>query len=453
MDKPGKKNILIVDDELGVRASFRMVLKDAYRTYLAGTGEEANRILEKNQIDVILLDVLLPDANGLDLLKKFKEIDPSLEVIMVTAVNEVKTAVQAIKAGAYEYISKPFVVEDVLTVIDRALENRRLQKKVAYLENELEQYQAFEKMVGNDPRTRNVFELISIVSKKDGTVLIQGESGTGKELVARAIHTRSPRHNQPFVVVNCASIPAALMESEIFGHTKGAFTGALNTKIGKLEIADGGTVFFDDIDCLSIGMQANLLRIIQEREFEKLGSNKVVKVDLRFIAATNKDLRDLISKGLFREDLYYRLNVFPIFIPPLRDRKSDIPLLVKHFLEKSSRRSGSLPKQFSTDAIELMVHYDWPGNVRELENYVERFFTIIDAPVIRAQDLSGINPEKTEVSDVPLKEAVNAFEKQYVANMLESFGWNRTKTAGKLGIHRNTLLLKINDLGIEKSDG
>jgi len=449
MSRPRKENILVVDDELGVRKSFQMVLKDIYNTHLAGTGDEASEILGKNQIDVILLDILLPDANGLDLLKKFKETDPTSEVIMVTAVNEIQSAVKAIKLGAYEYIIKPFIVEDVLTVIDRALENRRLQRKVTYLKNELEKYQLFEEMVGIDKSMQDIFDLISVVSQSDGTVLIQGESGTGKELVARAIHNRSPRQNQPFVVINCAAIPATLMETEIFGHVKGAFTGALTTKIGKLEIADGGTVFFDDIDCLEIGMQANLLRIIQEKEFEKLGSNKIVRVDIRFIAASNKDLKDLKSKGIFREDLYYRLNVFPIQLPPLRDRKNDIPLLLDHFFKKSAGKSGGLPKKFSEEATELLMNYDWPGNIRELENFVERFSTITDTPVIQADDISIVKIEKPRIMTVPLKEAVNSFERQYINEILKLFNGNKTKAAKKLGIHRNTLLLKINDLGIK----
>ncbi len=310
-----KATVLVVDDERGVRQSFNMVLKDEYHVLLAGTGEKAIDIFQENPIDLILLDILLPDIDGIDLLKKFKQTDPNTEIIMVTAVNDLQTAVKAIKLGAYEYIIKPFIVDDVLTVIGRALEKRRLVRQVAYLKNELERYHPFEKMVGKDKKMKNIFELISTVSQSDGTVLVQGESGTGKELVARAIHNLSPRKNQPFVLINCAAIPANLMESEIFGYNKGAFTGAASIRIGKLEIADKGTVFFDDIDSLDINMQAKLLRIIQEKEFQRLGDTRIIKVDVRFVAASNKDISDLISHGEFREDLFYRLNVFPIKLP------------------------------------------------------------------------------------------------------------------------------------------
>ncbi|MBU0986669.1 MAG: sigma-54 dependent transcriptional regulator, partial [Proteobacteria bacterium] len=317
--------ILVVDDENGVRQSFNMVLKDRYHVLLAGTGKEAIDIFTKNSVDLILLDILLPDIDGLDLLAKLMETDPNTEIIMVTAVNDVQSAVKAIKLGAYEYIIKPFIVDEVLTVIQRALEKRSLKKEVAYLRNALERYHPFEKMVGQDKKMRKIFDLISTIAQGDGTVLIQGESGTGKELVARAMHNRGARRSFPFVVINCAAIPSTLMESEVFGHNRGAFTGATSTSIGKFEIADKGTVFLDDIDSLDINMQAKLLRVIQEKEFERLGSNKVIKADVRFVAASNKDLNYLILQNKFREDLFYRLNVFPIKLPPLRERKSDIP--------------------------------------------------------------------------------------------------------------------------------
>ncbi|MGD9383959.1 MAG: sigma-54 dependent transcriptional regulator, partial [Desulfobacterales bacterium] len=351
-----KKNytILVVDDENGVRQSFNMVLKDDYNVLLADTAQQAIDIFIKNKVDLILLDILLPDAGGLDLLEKFKEADPNTEIIMVTAVNEIQTAVKAIKLGAYEYIIKPFVVDDVFTVIQRAMEKRSLVKEVAYLKDELERHYPFEKMVGKDAKMRKIFELISIVSQSDGTVLIQGESGTGKELVARAIHNRGSRQKEPFVVINCSAIPATLMESKIFGHNRGAFTGATHTSVGKLEIADKGTIFLDDIDSLDINMQAKLLRIIQEKEFERLGSTKVVKVDVRFVASSNKDLKNLILQEEFREDLYYRLAVFPIELPSLRERKGDIPLLLKHFLELNSMNTGKPPKIFSEEAVDIL---------------------------------------------------------------------------------------------------
>ena len=316
-----KANILVVDDEHGIRQSFNMVLKDEYKVILAGTGREAIDIFQKNSIDLILLDILLPDIDGIDLLEKFKGMDPNTEIIMVTAVKEIQTAVKAIKLGAYEYIVKPFSVEDVIYIINRALEKHNLVKEVTYLRNELERYHYFEKIIGEDKKMKNIFNLISTISESDCAALIQGESGTGKELVARAIHNLSSRNKQPFVVINCAAIPATLMESEIFGHHRGAFTGATRTNLGRLEITNKGTVFLDDIDTLDISMQAKLLRVIQEKEFERLGSSKVIKIDVRFVASSNKDLKELISRGEFREDLYYRLNVFPIKLPPLREKR------------------------------------------------------------------------------------------------------------------------------------
>jgi two-component system response regulator AtoC len=448
-----KKNdtILVVDDENGVRQSFNMVLKDEYNVLLAETGQEAMDIFRKNSVDLILLDILLPDINGLDLLPKLVETDPNTEIIMVTAVNEIQSAVKAIKLGAYEYIIKPFVVDDVLIVIRRALEKRRLVKEVAYLRNELERYHPFEKMVGKNKKMGKIFDLISTIAISDGTVLVQGESGTGKELVARAIHNRSNRRRQPFVVINCAVIPATLMESKVFGHNRGAFTGAIGTSIGKLEIADRGTVFLDDIDSLDINMQAKLLRIIQEKEFERLGSTKVIKADVRFVAASNKNINNLILQGNFREDLYYRLNVFPIGLPPLRERGNDVLFLLDHFLELNSKKTGKPPKRFSKRAVKVLMEYDWPGNVRELENLVERLFTITEGPVIHLEDNVSFNIGNKEIKGLPLKEAVSIFEKKYISEVLESVDGNRTKASVKLGIHRNTLLSKTNELGLNFS--
>jgi len=450
MSNNNNATILVVDDEHGIRQSFNMVLEDEYNVLLAGTGGEAIDILYKNSVDLILLDIRLPDINGIELLEKLKETDPNTEIIMITAVNEIQTAVKTIKLGAYEYIIKPFIVEDVLTVINRALEKRRLVKEVAYLRNELERHHPFEKMVGNDQKMRKIFDLIETVSKSDGTILIQGESGTGKELVARAIHNRSPRRNQPLVVINCAAIPASLMESEIFGYNRGAFTGATETRISRLEIANKGTVFFDDIDSLDINMQAKLLRIIQEKEFERLGNAKVIKVDVRFIAASNKDIKDLISRGEFREDLFYRLNVFPITLPPLRKRKNDIPMLLGHFFELNAKNAGKLPKKISKKALQTLIEYDWPGNVRELQNLAERLFTISKNAVIDIEDISTLNINKRRNNEMTLKEAVDAFEKQCIAEVLELVNGNKTMAAKKLGVHRNTLLAKTNKLQIAR---
>ena len=441
--------ILVVDDERGVRESFNMVLKDHYQVLMAQSGKEAIDIFSKNYVDLVLLDIRLPDVGGIDLLRKLKETDPGVEIIMVTAVNSIQIAVQAIKSGAYEYIIKPFNVEEVLAVINRALEKRQLVKEVTYLRDELQRVQPFEKMVGKDKKMSAIFELITTISRGDGAVLVQGESGTGKELVARAIHNRSPRKNQPFVVINCAAIPASLMERELFGHIRGAFTGAIDSRMGKLEIAANGTVFLDDIDSLDIGMQANLLRVIQEKEFERLGSTKVIKVDIRFVAASNKDVHKLIEKGEFREDLFYRLNVFPIKLPPLRERRSDIPLLLDHFLKLQAQHTGRPEKKFSDKALRSLVKYDWPGNVRELQNLVERLATIISDPVIRLRDISAINIPKRGVGNMTLKDAVTAFERQYINEFIDIYEGNRKVVADKLGVHRNTLLAKLKEFKIK----
>ncbi|MFC1531854.1 sigma-54-dependent transcriptional regulator [Thermodesulfobacteriota bacterium] len=441
-----KATILVVDDEYGVRQSFNMVLKDKYNVFLAATGEEAIDIFLKNAVDLILLDIILPKISGLDLLEKFKEMDPNTEIIMVSAVKEIQTAVKAIKLGAYDYLVKPFVVEDILNIINRALEKHSLVKEVAYLRDELKRYHPFEKIICKDKKMNDILNTIATISDSDGPVLIQGQSGTGKELVARAMYKLSSRREHPFVVVNCAAIPETLMESEVFGHNKGAFTGASRTKLGKLEIADKGIVFLDDVDTLDISMQAKLLRVVQEKEFERLGSTKVIKIDVRFIAASNKDLHDLVKREEFREDLYYRLNVFPIQLPPLKERKRDIPLLLDHFSKLQAKNTGKAPKKFSNSAVKiLMQHYDWPGNVRELQNLVERLSTIIKGNIIYPKDVTTFSIVKKGAKDMTLREAVDLFEKQYIREVLEIVNGNRKSAAKMLSIHRNTLQKKLNE--------
>jgi DNA-binding NtrC family response regulator len=443
-----KQTILVVDDEFGVLQSFKMVLKDRFEVLLSETGTGALKLFNKHQVDLILLDILLQDGNGIDLLQKFKELEPAVEIIMITAVKDIQIAVKAIRLGAYDYILKPFDVEDVLKAIQRALEKRDLLRKVVYLKNELGRFSAFEEMVGQDQAMMGIFDLVSMISESDGTVLIQGESGTGKELVARAIHNRSSRKDQPFVVINCAAIPPTLMESEIFGYQKGAFTGAINTVIGKLEMADGGTVFLDDIDSLEINMQAKLLRVIQEKESEKIGSHKVVKLDVRFIASTNKNLLQLIGQGKFREDLYYRLNVLPVELPPLRVRTKDIPLLITYFLDYFSKKSGKPLKSLSAEAVKVLTAYDWPGNVRELKNLMERLTTIVKGSEITLADVSMLRVNESHFHPLPLKDAVSVFEKGHIQQVLERVKFDKTKAAKILNIHRNTLVNKLNEYGM-----
>jgi DNA-binding NtrC family response regulator len=441
MGKQG--TILVVDDENGIRQSFKVLFKDRHHVLVAETGKEAIDRLTENSVDLILLDILLPDVNGLDLLEKLKGIDPNPEVIMVTAVKDVHTAVKAIKLGAYEYIVKPFLVDDVLNIVKRAFEKRSLLREVTYLRNELERYHPSDEIIGQDDKMLKIFELLSTIADSESAVLVQGESGTGKELVARAIHKLGPRKDRPFVVVSCAAIPPTLMETSLFGHHRGAFTGATQTAVGKIEIANNGSVFLDDIDTLDVSMQAKLLRVIQEKEFERIGSTKVIKVDVRFVAASNQNLPEMIRNGLFREDLFFRLNVFPIFLPPLRERRKDIPLLLNHFLDSNAKRTRKPPKKFSEEALQTLMAYDWPGNVREVQNLVEWSFTTSKETMIELKDLSSLNVHKVRSGDMSLKEAVDAFEQQYIKAVLESAGGNKTKAAEILGIHRNTLLGKI----------
>jgi DNA-binding NtrC family response regulator len=449
---PERGTVLVIDDENGVRQSFKMVLKSEYNVLLAETGRKGIEIFKDNAVDLILLDIILPDLDGIELLEKLKGMDPNIEIIMVSAVKEVPMAVKAMKLGAYDYITKPFVVEDIKNIVSRALEKHNLIKEVTYLRDELLRHHPFEKIIGETQKMKDIFELINTISGSDGPVLIQGESGTGKELVARAVHSQGPRKDKPFVVINCAAIPETLMESELFGHAKGAFTGASRSKIGKLEIADKGVAFLDDVDTLDINMQAKLLRVIQEKEFERLGSTKIIKIDVRFIAASNKNFKKLVQQEQFREDLYYRLNVFPVDVPPLRNRKEDIPLLLDHFLKIQSTKTGKPQKQFSKNAMNILTkHYDWPGNVRELQNLVERLCTIIKEDVIHPRDISFFTFSKQEITDLSLKDAVSLFEKQYIQEALDKTHGNRTKAAELLGIHRNTLQNKLNESGIPES--
>ncbi|MCB4791022.1 MAG: sigma-54 dependent transcriptional regulator [Elusimicrobia bacterium] len=446
-----KATILVVDDEENMRESYNIILKDKYNVLLSAGGKEALEILNREQVDIVLLDILMPDMDGIEVLKEVKK-NHDTEVIMITAVNAVKTAIQAIKSGAYDYIPKPFEVADLLAVIQKALEKRDLTREIIYLKSELEQY-TFENMLGNSKQMLGLFDLISQAGQNQSTILISGESGTGKELVARAIHKNGTRKNKPFIAVDCSAIPENLVESELFGHEKGAFTDATVQKLGKFELAGQGTIFLDEIGNLPLDIQSKILRAIESREITRVGGNKTINIGARIITATNIDLTKAIKDGKFREDLYYRLNVIPILVPPLRDRKEDIPLLIEHFIGYFNKILKKNVKGISKEALQLMMKYNWPGNVRELRNIIERLVALGSEDTISHTRLPFeiLLSEENAVSSQELnslKKARAEFEKRFILKVLEKTNWNQTKAAKLLNIHRNALIYKINVLNL-----
>ena len=456
--------VLVVDDEEGVRASVRAILEETCDVLEAANGAQALEVLKAHEVDLVMLDQRMPGEPGIDVLPRIKAADPSTVVVIATAVRELRTAVEALKRGAYDYLTKPFDVDDILMLAQRALDKRALEREVLYLRSALAGGPtdaggvagSFERMVGRHPEMARIYQLITQIASTPTTVLITGESGTGKELVARAIHARSERKSQPFVAVNVAAIPEALVESELFGHEKGAFTGAHAKKLGRFEMAHGGTVFLDEIGTLRLDLQAKLLRVLQEREIERLGGVRPVPVDVRILAATNVNLRSAVRARTFREDLYYRLNVVPIHVPPLRERREDIPALVEHFVRKIARECNRDVRGVSVGALEVLTRYDWPGNVRELENVLHRAVVLTRNPVIQLQDvpLDVAMPETGsrlgEDTGPPLREAMEQFERQYILRVLEGTGWNVSRAARRLGVHRNTVLTKLSGWGIQR---
>ena len=449
--------ILVVDDDLGARESLGIILEDEYEVLKAESGERALEILGEQAVNVVLLDVKMPGLDGIETLKRIKEKDESVEVIMVSGLNILKKAVDAIKLGAYDYILKPFDPEEILTAVERALERQRMSRELSYFRLEREQLWGASEIVSQDEKMKEVFDIIQKVAYTTTTVLIVGESGTGKELVARAIHRAGPRREKPFVAINCASIPAELMESELFGYEKGAFTGAYAQTIGKFEYADGGTLFLDEISTLKPELQAKLLRVIEEKRIQRIGSARPIPVDVRIIAATNMDLKKMVEEGKFRQDLYFRLNVLPIQLPPLRERKDDIPLLLDYFVKKFNEKYRRKVKGFSPEAVEALKQYQWPGNVRELENLVERMVVLSDGEkTITLSDLPvEVLVGKDELEEIPVAElglikAREEFERRLISKVLELTGGNQSETARILKIHRNTLLQKMEQLGLKK---
>ena len=448
--------LLVVDDEKNIRDMLGLILGGQYEVLLAENGAQALKTVKTRPVDIVLMDVNLPGMDGIRTLELVKEFDPEIEVVMLSGENSAQQAVSAIKKGAYDYITKPFDNDELILTLKRLSERRTLKKEVWYLKEELRDRTGQGEIISRSPKMKPVFELIKAVSKTSSSVLITGESGTGKELVARAIQSRGPRKDKPFVAVNCGAIPSELMESELFGHEKGSFTGAHARKTGKFEYADGGTVFLDEVSTLPMHLQIKLLRVLQEKSFERVGSNTPIKVDIRVIAATNQDLEKEVRRGAFRDDLYYRLNVVPIVLPPLRERREDIPVLIHHFLKKHAAAFNKPVPNIMAEAINALRNFSWPGNIRELENLIERLvvlsregrdITYYDLPVgMFTTDLNG-QPTR-EAQD--FREAVESFERHYIIGILNKTNWNRLEAARRMKVHRNTLLLKMKALKIKK---
>ena len=383
-----KPRILVIDDEESPRESLRFILKDRYDVTLVESGPTGLEALGKSEpFDVVLLDMKMPQMDGLEVLSKILQHTPTMPVVMVTAITEAKPAVQAMKMGAADYLNKPFDVDEIRLVVDRILKEKALVREVGRLRTELQAVSKFENIIGSGPAMQKVYALIQRVMDTDTTILVLGETGTGKELVARALHYNSVRHEGPFIPLHCASIPSELLESELFGHEKGAFTGAFQRRIGMFEAAGGGTLFLDEIGEMPIGTQSKLLRAIQEREIRRVGGQETISVNVRLVCATNRDLEQEVKRGAFREDLFYRINVVPILIPALRDRKEDIPTLALHFTQRFARELNREAPQFTPSAMELLLSYPWPGNVRELEHAIERLLVTRDSNKICAEDL------------------------------------------------------------------
>jgi len=468
-----KGSILVVDDEAEIREGLQELLaSENFEVTLAETGTAGLAKLEERPFDLVLLDVSLPDRNGIDMLREIRQRDPNLAIILITAFGSIDMARAAFKSGAQDYITKPWNNDELITQISLAVEGRRLREENVHLKRALKQRYNFPNIVGKSEKMLAVLDLVAQVAPSRSTVLISGESGTGKELIAKAIHSASTRADKAFIPVNTGSIPVDLLESQLFGHVKGAFTSAVASKKGLFEVADQGTIFFDEISTISPETQAKLLRVIQEREFMRLGGTETIKVDVRILAASNEDLRKLVREGRFREDLYHRLNVISVHLPPLRERKEDIPLLVERFLGDFCRENAKPPRTFTHAAMKLLMDYDWPGNIRELENAIERAVVLstheaMDADLlpegVRTREIvKGVHLQLAEflpplpgeagrgTSPPPsLFEILEEVERRIIVDMLERTHWNQTEAAERFQIPLSTLNQKIKRLGIE----
>ena len=442
-----KYNILVIDDEEIVRNSMREWLEQGgYRVYLASDGEEGLRLIKEKGLNIIIVDLILPGMDGLEVFREAKKINPNIYAIFITAYGTVESAVIAMKEGAYDFIEKPFCPERVELLIKKIIEHHNLTQENIALKERLQKRYKFEDIIGKSNKMQKVFELIKTVSKSNVIVLIRGETGTGKELVARAIHNISTRCDKPFIPVSCSALPESLLETELFGYEKGAFTDAKQCKLGKFEIANKGTLFLDEIGDISQNIQMHLLRVIEERELTRVGGNEIRKIDLRIISATNKNLEEEVKKGNFREDLFYRLNVITINLPPLRDRKEDILLLAEHFLDKFNKENNKEIRDFSQDVIEFLLKYDYSGNVRELENIIEHAVIICNNDLIKVGHLPMPSKEK----EVPLStnKSLREIEKAHILSVLKEVDYNLTKAAKLLGITRVTLYNKIRNYNL-----
>jgi two-component system response regulator AtoC len=443
-----KVKVLIVDDETIIRDALSDWLKDiGYQVFTAENGQKALNVIEKEKPGIMIADLVMPGMDGIELMKKAKAQQPDIEVIIITAYASIPTAITAMKEGAYDYIEKPFCPERAELLVKKLAEHRELIEENLSLRQKLEDRYRFENIIAKSSKMQRVIEVIKVVAKSNVTILITGESGTGKELVARAIHSQSDRSSKPFVAVSCAALPESLLESELFGHEKGSFTGAYARKKGKFEFANGGTLFLDEIGEMSANIQVHLLRVLEEKEFTRVGGNELISVDVRVISATNKDLRRAIEKQEFREDLYYRLNVVNIELPPLRERKEDIPLLAEHFLHKFAAENRKEVTEFSPEVIESLLAYDWPGNIRELENSIERAIILSRDSSITTADLPQENVSL--VGSASIGKNLKEVEKTHILHVLRETGENYSEAARILGVSRMTLYNKAKEYGFD----
>ncbi|KAF0221536.1 MAG: two component sigma-54 specific Fis family transcriptional [Geobacteraceae bacterium] len=451
--------ILLIDDEAPSREALVLLLRGSdYAIKGAGTGKEAFQSLAVDQFDIVITDLFLPDSNGIDILKKVKELSPATEVILITGHASAETAVSAMKEGAFDYITKPLNIDELRIIIAKAVEKTRLLTENVYLRKQLRDKYEFDNIIGSSLAMQKVFTRMRRIIKTDSTVLIFGESGTGKEIVAKAIHYNGARRDKPFIAVHCGAIPENLLESELFGYVRGAFTGAIRDKIGKFEAADQGTIFLDEIGTMPMHLQTKLLRVLQEQEVERVGSTRPVKIDVRVISATNQNLPEDVKNGNFREDLYYRLNVIPLAIPPLRERIEDILPLGRHFLEKYCTSMKRPLMTIAKEAVEALENYDWPGNVRELENVVERtvaltegnHITLDDLPSIIAKTYGKQESLSTRVTErgVDMVKTVNEIERQMIGEALAISNGVKARAAALLNLNRTTLVEKMRRLGM-----